>query len=119
MKLKNSELGKVGEDIASKYLQDLGYKILDRNWRFDRVELDIVALDSSTLVFCEVKTRSSISHGIPSDAITPLKIQHIKTAALHWLNNHQSRHQGVRFDAVSIIYSDISPVTVSHLKGIA
>ena len=59
MHLKNIELGKIGEDIASVYLQDLGYEILDRNWRFKRVELDIVAHLDSTLVFCEVKTRRS------------------------------------------------------------
>ncbi len=59
MHQKNIELGKIGEDIAAVYLQDLGYEILDRNWRFKRVELDIVAHLDSTLVFCEVKTRRS------------------------------------------------------------
>jgi putative endonuclease len=117
--LNKNELGKIGEDLATLYLQDLGYEILMRNWRFQRVELDIVALDDSTLVFCEVKTRSSLSHGIPSEAITPLKIQHIRTAALHWLANHKSRHQGMRFDAISIIYCEGSPSNISHIKGIA
>jgi putative endonuclease len=116
--LKNSELGKIGEDIATVYLQDLGYEILERNWRFKRVELDIVAQSGSTLVFCEVKTRRSVSHGIPSDAITPLKLQHIRTAALHWLSNHQSRHRGIRIDAISVIYCDSQPPTISHIKGI-
>ena len=118
MHLKNSELGKIGEDIATLYLQENGYEILGRNWRFQRVELDIIAQQDSTLVFCEVKTRRSVSHGIPSDAITSLKLQHIRTAALHWLSNHQSRHQGIRFDAISVIYCDGQPTTISHLKGI-
>lgn len=118
MHLNNSELGKIGEDIASNYLQDLGYEILERNWRFKRVELDIVAQSGSTLVFCEVKTRRSVSHGIPSDAITPLKLQHIRTAALHWLGNNKPRHQGIRFDAISVIYSDGQPISISHIKGI-
>ena len=118
MPLKNSELGKIGEDIATVYLQSLGYEILERNWRFKRVELDIVAQTNSTLVFCEVKTRRSKSHGAPSDAITPLKLQHIRTAALHWLSNNQSRHQGIRFDAISVIYCDGQPATINHLKGI-
>jgi len=116
--LKNSELGKIGEDIATIYLQDLGYKILGRNWRFKRVELDIIAQKDSTLVFCEVKTRRSISHGVPSDAITPLKLQHIRTAALHWLSNNQPRHQGIRFDAISVIYCIGHPTTIDHIKGI-
>jgi putative endonuclease len=116
--LKNSELGKIGEDIATIYLQDIGYEILGRNWRFKRVELDIIAQKDSTLVFCEVKTRRSNSHGIPSDAITPIKLQHIRTAALHWLSNHQSRHQGIRFDAISVIYCLGHPATIDHIKGI-
>lgn len=118
MHLKNIELGKIGEEIAANYLQELGYKILDRNWRFKRVELDIVARIGSTLVFCEVKTRRSNSHGVPSDAITQLKLQHIRTAALHWLSNHQSKQQGIRFDAISVIYREGNPVAISHIKGI-
>jgi len=116
--LTNNELGKIGEDIATVYLQDMGYEILVRNWRFERVELDIVARKNSILVFCEVKTRRSVSHGIPSDAITPIKLQHIRTAALHWLSNNQSRHKGIRFDAISVIHCAGQPATISHIKGI-
>ena len=114
----NSELGKIGEDIAAAYLQELDYEILDRNWRFKRVELDIVARKDSTLVFCEVKTRRSNSHGIPSEAITPAKLQNIRTAALHWLTNNESKHQGIRFDALSVICCDGFPATISHIMGI-
>ncbi len=118
MHLTNNELGKIGEDIATVYLQEMGYEILVRNWRFERVELDIVARKDSILVFCEVKTRRSVSHGIPSDAITPIKLQHIRTAALHWLTNNQSRHKGIRFDAISVIHCAGQPTTISHIKGI-
>ena len=118
MHLKNIVLGNIGEDIAANYLQELGYKILDRNWRFQRVELDIVAHLGSLLVFCEVKTRRSNSHGIPVEAITPIKLQNIRTAALHWLSNHQTKHQGIRFDAISVVYREGNSVTISHIKGI-
>ena len=118
MHLTNNELGKIGEDIATVYLQDMGYEILVRNWRFERVELDIVARKDSILVFCEVKTRRSVSHGVPSDAITPIKLQHIRTAALHWLTNNQSRHKGIRFDVISVIHCAGQPTTISHIKGI-
>ena len=118
MHLTNNELGKIGEDIATVYLQEMGYEILVRNWRFERVELDIVARKDSILVFCEVKTRRSVSHGVPSDAITPIKLQHIRTAALHWLTNNQSRHKGIRFDAISVIHCAGQPTTISHIKGI-
>jgi len=116
--ITNNELGKIGEDIATLYLQDMGYEILVRNWRFERVELDIVARIDSILVFCEVKTRRSVSHGFPSDAITPTKLRHIRTAALHWLSNNQSRHKGIRFDAISVIHCAGQPTTISHIMGI-
>jgi putative endonuclease len=116
--LTNNELGKLGEDIATIYLQDLGYEILVRNWRSNRVELDIVARKDSVLVFCEVKTRRTASHGVPSDAITPIKMQHIRTAALHWLAKNQTRHKGIRFDAISVIYCQGQPSTINHIMGI-
>ena len=118
MHLTNNELGKLGEDIATIYLQDLGYEILVRNWRSNRVELDIVARKDSVLVFCEVKTRRTASHGVPSDAITPIKMQHIRTAALHWLAKNQTRHNGIRFDAISVIYCQGQPSTINHIMGI-
>ena len=118
MHLTNNELGKIGEDIATCFLQDLGYEILVRNWRSNRVELDIVARQDSILIFCEVKTRRTASHGVPSDAITATKMQHIRTAALYWLTKNQTRHQGIRFDAISVIYCEGQSPTINHIKGI-
>ena len=118
MQLTNRELGQIGEDLASSYLQDVGYIILDRNFRANRVELDIIARDKNTLVFCEVKTRRSTSHGYPAEAITSLKLEHIRSAALGWMSSHRMRYSGIRFDAVSVLYSADGSSKISHIKGI-
>ena len=116
MKIANREIGAKGEEFASQYLQNLGYRILDRNWRTKRGELDIVAEHEATLIFCEVKTRTSKVCGLPSEAISQTKIQHLKTVALEWLNAHQVRHTGIRFDVVAVLLG--STPEISHIQGI-
>ena len=118
MQLTNIELGKIGEDLACNYLGELGFEILDRNWRSARVELDIVANDHGTLVFCEVKTRRSSRYGHPSEAITQVKLAHLRTAALLWLGTHRTRFSGIRFDVISILYLDENSSQISHIKGL-
>ena len=118
MKIANREIGAKGEEFASQYLQNLGYRILDRNWRTKRGELDIVAEHEATLIFCEVKTRTSKVCGLPSEAISQTKIQHLKTVALEWLNTHQVRHTGIRFDAISVLIVPTSAPQISHIQGI-
>lgn len=118
MHLTNIELGKIGEDLAADYLQGCGYVILGRNWRSARVELDIIARDKNTLVFCEVKTRRSISYGYPSEAITAIKLAHIRTAALHWLTHSRKKYSGVRFDVVSVLYGSDEKSKITHIKGL-
>ncbi len=118
MHLTNIELGKIGENLAANYLQGCGYEILGRNWRSARVELDIIARDKNTLVFCEVKTRRSTSHGYPSEAITALKLEHIRTAALRWLTHNRNGYSGVRFDVVSVLYGYDEKSKITHIQGL-
>jgi putative endonuclease len=118
MRLSNQQLGRIGEDIATSYLRSIGFVILDRNYRAHRVELDIVARDKSTLVFCEVKTRRTLNQGSPIEAITPIKLEHIRSAALAWLGAHRIRVNGMRFDAIGILYAADGTHTVSHIRGV-
>ena len=77
--MNNVQLGKNGEDIASEFLVKNGYTILERNARFSRLcEIDIIALDKNTLVFCEVKTRKTLICGSPFEAITKTKYNNIR-----------------------------------------
>jgi putative endonuclease len=112
------ELGMLGEQLASKFLQDQGYQILARNWRANRVELDIVAAIDSTIVFCEVKTRRTIRHGLPIEAVTSHKLQNLRIAALSWLAANQLANHRIRFDVIGIIVGQRTTPIIDHVVGI-
>lgn len=118
MTFATRELGQFGEELASEFLQDQGYTILARNWRSNRVELDIVAQIDTTLVFCEVKTRRSSRQGLPIEAITNQKLQNLKKAALSWLVENRSSYKNIRFDVVGIILGGSNEPKISHVQGI-
>ena len=118
MRLSNQQLGQIGEDLAAAYLRNSGFVILDRNYRSHRVELDIVARENNSLVFCEVKTRRTLNQGLPIEAITPLKMEHLRAAALGWLGAHRIRVIGMRFDAVGVLYASDGTHTITHIRGV-
>ena len=70
---QHNDLGKKGEQLAIDYLVKKGYTILDKNWRFQKAEVDIIAQKEETLAVVEVKTRSSIDFGSPQDFVNPKK----------------------------------------------
>jgi putative endonuclease len=118
MRLSNKQIGQIGEDLAVNYLHNSSFVILDRNYRTGRVELDIVAREKNTLVFCEVKTRRTLNQGLPIEAITPTKMEHLRSAALGWLGSHRIRTSGIRFDAIGILYAPNGSHTISHIRGV-
>ena len=79
-------LGRKGEKIAERYLLDLGFKIIDKNFQTKFGEIDIIAQDKGDLVFVEVKTRVSTKFGLPEEAVTPRKIKRIVKAAAIYRN---------------------------------
>ena len=113
---KNIQLGKNGEDIACSFLEKNGYKILERNKRFSKLcEIDIIALDKNTFVFCEVKTRKTNLCGNPFEAITRAKYNNIKKGIFLYLNEN-TKYKNFRIDAISIV---VQPnLTIKHLKNI-
>jgi len=112
----NNALGRFGEDVAAAHLTELGWAILDRNWRRSFGELDIVAREDDTVVFVEVKTRSSVRFGLPSEAITYEKAGRLRTLALHWLGERRVAAPLVRFDVVSVLRTEDGP-QIDHLRG--
>jgi len=76
--------GDIGEEFACKYLAENGYKILERNFRIRGGEIDIIALDGITLVYIEVKTRTSYLFGKPEESITLRKLKFLERAAKFW-----------------------------------
>lgn len=110
------ELGREGEDLAVRVLQDAGLVVIDRNWRCRHGEMDIVAIDhtGSIVVFCEVKTRSGDGFGTPFEAITQTKRRRLRTVAAAWLADRNSPWVRTRFDVIGIRWPTGARPTVEH-----
>jgi putative endonuclease len=110
-------LGRRGEDLAARYLEQQGLVVLSRNWRCRHGELDLVATDSARLVVCEVKTRSSRRFGEPAEAVDRRKAARIRRVANAWLAAHQVRWCEIRFDVLAIVAEPGEPVAVQHYQA--
>ena len=98
-------LGKKGEEIAAAFLKKSGYRIKERNYRSPLGEIDIIATEKKTIVFVEVKTRSSTFFGHPSHAVGKHKQRQLIKTALYYLAEKRLERNPARFDVVSIIHS--------------
>lgn len=117
MKSSNRELGNHGEDLACKFLEKNGYKIIERNKSFSKFcEIDIIAQIKNTLVFVEVKTRKTNSFGSPLEAITKTKYSHIRQGALTYLGENSKKFSKFRIDAIGITLEP--KVEIKHLQNI-
>lgn len=116
-KMTNKEVGALGEKLAQEHLVKSGYKIIELNKHFSRFcEIDIIAQDKDTLVFVEVKTRSSDFCGCGFEAITKTKYEHIKTGLFSYLNESKIKYKKFRIDAISVVLKPT--VKIKHLKNI-
>lgn len=100
--LEKKALGAKGEDLAAWFLKKKGYRILDRNYRCTRAEIDIVARDGDVLVFVEVKTKSSSDFALPQLSITGAKKRKVGRASLEYLSQKGLHGVDCRFDIVAI-----------------
>lgn len=100
--MQSHRLGIHGEDQACRYLEDKGYTVVERNWRYQRAEIDIIAVKGNTLVIVEVKTRSTESFGDPVDFIGREKIETLRKAANAYVNSKRINLE-VRFDFIGIV----------------
>jgi len=110
-------LGERGEDFAARYLRRLGYHILARHVDLRVGELDIVAADGRTVVFVEVKTRSSDDSGSPAEVVDARREQRMTQAALAYLKSHGLLAHSARFDVVALTWpaGERTPV-VEHIQ---
>ncbi len=93
--------GNNGEDIAINYLQQKGFFILEKNWRYRHLEVDIIAAANDVLHFIEVKTRNSLQYGYPEESITREKMNHLKRASAIYQYSHP-KWKRIQFDVVAI-----------------
>ena len=96
------EVGKLGERLAAEFLREQGWNILVRNYRYHRVEIDIVAEDAGELVFVEVKTRDSLRFGEPEESVTPRKEENIRRAAEGYCIQYGLTDRFYRFDVLAV-----------------
>ena len=113
------DLGQRGERQAEKFLRQAGMKVLASNYRCDAGEIDIIALDQlKTLVFVEVKTRSSDASVLPESAVDTKKQAHIRAVARTYLAAHpQARQFEIRYDIISIVWPDGESPQIRHLEN--
>jgi putative endonuclease len=109
-------LGKDGEDWAVKYLKSNGFKILDKNFRCQIGEIDIVAKDKNTIVFVEVKTRKTDEFAEPFESVGKRKQAKIRDLAEYYLQEKDYSDCEIRFDVLSIV-SDGSDKKIEHITN--
>jgi putative endonuclease len=111
---QQQETGNKGEKIAKNYLIQKGFCILESNWRYGHLEIDIIAQNQTFIVFCEVKTRSSNTIGEPEEFVSRQQQRNIIRAANAYINKNSIKKEA-RFDIISILKVN-QKVDIKHLE---
>lgn len=114
-----NDIGDRGEDVAAAHLENHGYRILERNYHFERNEVDLICSDPESggeLVFVEVKTRSGRKYGAPETSITEQKKESLVEVARAYLHERQIEGAPARFDVVTVLLTDDVP-EVNHYEN--
>lgn len=112
----HNEIGQLGEQLAANFLRANGYTILKRNWRINRIEIDIIAqTEEDTLVFVEVKTRSNPTAGAPEASVTPRKKQLLAVAASAYMKQTE-QEWAFRFDLISVLMEMGKAPVIQHFE---
>lgn len=111
----HNDLGFKGEARAKEYLVQNGYEILDENWVYGKAEVDLIAYINRQIIFVEVKTRTSVSFGLPEDFVSNAKQKQMELAANEYIElmNHQGE---IRFDIISILFDKQDKFTIKHIE---
>jgi putative endonuclease len=119
MKIANPT-ARIGEEAACTFLKNKDYKILDRNYRKNYTEIDIIAVSKDkVLVFVEVKTRTSKKFGEPLESIGFLKMQNLIKACLFYKNSHKDLPDLMRIDGIGVYYSQNVIQKIEHIENIS
>lgn len=112
----HNDFGKKAEDFAVEYLKKNGYKILVRNYRFQKAEIDIIAEKDNLIIVIEVKARSTDAFMLPQEAVTKTKIRLIVSAANHYLEEF-NKNQEARFDIISVLPDEKKNLIIEHITN--
>jgi putative endonuclease len=107
-----------GRRPRARELVRRGMVVLDRNWRCDAGEIDLVLRDGRVLVVCEVKTRSSTAYGEPVATVTEQKAARLRVLAARWLEDHLVRPDEVRIDLVGVLLQRRGAPVLEHVQGV-
>jgi putative endonuclease len=118
--LTRAEIGALGEQLAVDHLTSLGLRVLTRNWRCRYGELDVIAADDAarTVVFVEVKTRTSDQFGGVAQAVSPNKVRRLRRLAGLWLAAQNGSWAAVRIDVIGVRIGRSRTPEITHLQGV-
>ena len=111
-------LGRWGERLAERRLSELGFVVLDRNWRCRLGEIDLVLREDDILVVCEVKTRRNEDFGHPLACVDEVKAERLRGLALIWADEHGLTTVPLRVDVVGVLCPIGGPAEIEHVRGI-
>ena len=116
---RHIDLGRRGERLAEEYLTQAGHRVVDRNWRSPRGELDLVTIDREQVVAVEVKTRTSLDFGHPFEAIDRRKLERVYRLGWDWCSAHGMASSRLRVDAIAVITGRAGQrPLIEHLEGV-
>ena len=124
--MTTKNIGNIGENAAAKYLKRHFFRIVERNYRFHRDEIDIIAKNRKFLVFVEVKTRSrndvnDNDFGTPSSAVDAGKMSRTKKAAVGYISEHPENKRAIRFDVIEVYLDKNSEkpkiIDINHIEN--
>ena len=114
---KSKRLGERGEDAAAAYLERIGVTVVERNWRCTHGEVDIVGLDGTTVVLCEVKTRRTRAKGDPEESVTAAKRRRYARLAEAYLQDSGLHDVPIRFDVIALLVIAEDRALLRHHRG--
>jgi putative endonuclease len=117
MTAERKRLGERGEDAATAFLERAGLTIVERNWRCQSGEVDIVALDGDTLVLCEVKTRKTAAKGSPEESVTPAKQRRYAKLAAAYVQAAGIEPVSLRFDVITLLVIAEDRALLRHYRA--
>lgn len=109
-------IGKIGEEIAVKYLENIGYEIIQRNYSCKLGEIDIIAKYKEELIIIEVKTRTSNLYGLPAEAVNDIKQKHIFKVVQYYLMKNKIEDTYIRIDVIEVYLNKNKTYKLNHIK---